>query len=266
MMDMTSYGPMFWAFSEVMQPAGYHLMFVHVPRTTSGVQPASILQAVDAAVFYHNVTPGEQEAAKLVRGPAILVNCEPRLPYTRVNPDDVAGATALTQHLLELGHKRIAFLERGQSGAEYDHFSRSVRQQTLRQVMTAAGAEFALWQVELATPYAELVARWRRLPAKERPTALVVYYSIEAINVLNEFLRQGVRVPEELSLATFDDHELVAQAMVPLTTVAVPMIEMGRTAAELLLGLLQDTKPKATKAITLPERLVVRQSTGPLPR
>jgi DNA-binding LacI/PurR family transcriptional regulator len=93
----------------------------------------------------------------------------------------------------------------------------------------------------------------------------VANYSVHAISLQNEFLRQGVRVPEQLSIATFDDHDLVRNAIVPLTTVAVPMREMGRTAAGLILGLLQKPNQRAmTKEIILPERLVVRRSTGPV--
>jgi DNA-binding LacI/PurR family transcriptional regulator len=95
---------------------------------------------------------------------------------------------------------------------------------------------------------------------------LVVSYSLQAIGLLNEFARQGIKVPDELSLATFDDHDLVEHALVPMTTVAVPMAEIGRTAAGLILGLLQDPKQRAAQAITLPERLVVRRSTGTVPR
>lgn len=267
MMDMGSYMPMFHAFGEVLQAAGYHMMFVHVPRTT-GVQPASILQAVDAAVFYHHITEGEREAARMLRGPAILLNCEPKLPYARVNPDEAGGATDLTRHLLELGHRRIAFVELWNPGAEYDHFSRVLRQNVIRQAMTDAGHGdgFLLWSDTIGTPYRDVVARFRSMSKSERPTAMVVSYSLQAIGLLNEFVRQGVRVPTELSIATFDDHDLIEHAVVPMTTVVVPMPEMGRTAAGLILGLLQKPRQRGAKSIVLPERLVVRASTGCAPR
>jgi LacI family transcriptional regulator len=251
MMDMTSYGRMFRAFGEVLEPAGYHLMFVHVPRA-SGAQPASILQAVDAAVFYHDITSGEVEAARILRGPSILINCEPKLPFTAVNPDETGGAKALTEHLLGLGHRRIAFVQNWRPGAYYDHYSREVRLNTMHQVMAD----------DITTPYHEVVARFKSTPVAERPSALVMSYSIQAISLLNEFVKESVRVPEELSIATFDDHELVAQAIVPMTTVAVPMEEMGRTAAGLIFGLLQSPDRRTPKSIVLPEQLVIRRSTA----
>ena len=265
MMDETSYAPMFRAFGQVLEAAGYNLMFVHVPRA-SGVQPASMLHAVDAAVYYHRITEGQVDAARLVEGPSILVNCEAKLPYPRVIPDDVAGATDLTRHLLELGHRRIVYLNKGRPGADFVHYSAALRRDVIRGAMNDAGlgASYDVWEADIEAPFDEITTRYMNLPVAERPTAIVVNYSLIAISLLNEFLRRGVKVPEELSIATFDDHDLVSHAMVPLTTVAVPMAEMGRTAAGLILGLLQKPRQRVSKEMVLPERLIVRQSTGPV--
>ena len=267
MMDETSYAPMFRAFGQVLEAAGYNLMFVHVPRAT-GVMPASMLHAVDAAVYYHRITEGQIGAARLVRGPSILINCEPKLPYPRVIPDDVAGAADLTRHLLELGHRRIVYLDKSRPGADFVHHSSALRRDVVRRTMADAGAGdgFELWEFDIEGPFHEVTARYFSLPVAQRPTAIVVNYSVVAISTLNEFLRRGVKVPEQLSIATFDDHDLVSHAIVPVTTVAVPMREMGRTAAGLILGLLQKPRQRVAREMVLPERLVVRQSTGPAPQ
>lgn len=267
MMDITSYGPMLRAFGEVLAPAGYHMMFVHV-SPTPGSGAASLLHAVDAAVYYHHLSQGQLEVANVVRGPSILVNCEPRLPYPRVCPDDVGGATALTKHLLELGHRKIAFWDIADPSADFDHYSRLLRLQTMQKVMGEAGLgdHFIHWRANWGTAASELVQRFLSVPLQERPTAVVVFYSLYALSLLNEFVRAGVKVPEQLSLATFDDHDLLETAIVPLTTVAVPMSEMGRAAAGLILGLLQSSTGPRAKTTTLPERLIVRKSTGPVPK
>ena len=267
MMDETSYAPMFRAFGQVLEAAGYNLMFVHVPRA-AGVMPASMLHAVDAAVYYHRITEGQLDAARLVHGPSILINCEPKLPHPRVIPDDVGGAIELTRHLLELGHRRIVYLDKGRPGADFVHYSSALRGQVIRRAMDEAGlgGGFDLWEFDIEGPFHEVTARYFSLPVAQRPTAILVNYSMIAISLLNEFLRQGVKVPEQLSIATFDDHDLVSHAIVPMTTVAVPMAEMGRTAAGLLLGLLQKPRQRASKEIVLPERLMVRRSTGAVPR
>jgi LacI family transcriptional regulator len=266
MMDETSYGPMFRAFGQVLEAAGYNLMFVHVPRAASaGVLPASMLHAVDAAVYYHRITEGQLEAARVVQGPSLLINCEPKLPYPRVIPDDISGATELTRHLIELGHRRVVYLDKGRPGADFVHYSSALRRDVIQRVMTEAGlgAGFDVWEADIDSPFNEITARYLSLPPHERPTAICVHYSVTAVLQLNSFLRQGVKVPEDLSIATFDDPNLVSEAIVPLTTVDVPLAEMGRTAAGLILGLLQRPHQRASKEIILPERLMVRRSTGP---
>jgi len=171
MMDMASYMQMFRAFGDVLEAAGYHMMFVHVPRTT-GVLPASILQSVDAAVFYHAINDGEIEAAQVVRGPAIQINCEPKLPIPLVAPDEVGGATLLAKHLLGFGHRRIAFLDPGWTGTDFDHHSRGIREAVFRQVMAEAGLSsgFLPWREALNTPLSEMVAHFKALPPEARPT------------------------------------------------------------------------------------------------
>lgn len=265
MMDTTSYGRMFRTFGEVLEPAGYHLMFMHVARQ-AGPQPASILQAVDAAVYYHKITDGALDASELVRGPSIQINCEPRLAHPSIHPDDMGGATALAQHLLSLGHKRVVFTAICRPGSDYDHYSMDIRRQAILQVMTEAGLGHGLtqWTADYGVPFAEMVAKFKAMPRSERPTAMVISYSIAALNFLNEFVRQGVRIPEDLSIVTFDDNELIERAIVPMTAVAVPMEEMGRTAGGLILGLLQNPNKKVGN-IVLPERLFARASTGPAP-
>jgi LacI family transcriptional regulator len=223
---------------------------------------------VDAAVYYHRITDGQVDAARLVHGPSILINCEPKLPYPRVIPDDVGGATELIRHLFELGHRRIVYLNKSRPGADFVHFTGEFRRDVIRNVMTEAGLgnSYDVWDFDIDAPAHEIVAKYRSLPAAQRPTAIVVSYSLVAITTLNEFLREGIRVPEELSIATFNDHDLVRNAIVPLTTVAVPMAEMGRHAAGLVLGLLQKPNQRTSKDFVLPERLIIRGSTGPVPK
>src|SRR5262249_51242921 len=140
---------------------------------------------------------GEVEAARVLRGPSILVNCEPKLPFPRVYPDDLGGSTELTRHLLELGHRRMVFMDISRPGADFDHFSRTVRQNAMREEMTKAGCGdgYIFWHSDFDANFPEIVARYKGMPASQRPTAIVVSYSIEALSLLSEFVRQGVKVP-----------------------------------------------------------------------
>ena len=95
-----------------------------------------------------------------------------------------------------------------------------------------------------------------------RPTALVVESDELAMSLLAELSRLGVRVPHSLSVIGFDDHAMAAKF--GLSTVAQPVDQLGRQAAELALSLAGNA-PGRRKSIMVPTRLVLRTSTAPPP-
>ena len=102
------------------------------------------------------------------------------------------------------------------------------------------------------------------LDLPRRPTALIGFNDTVAVGALAAATRRGLRVPEELSIAGFDDIDL-AQATRPLlTTVRQPLQEMGRLAVSLLVRLMDRQRLDALH-VELATELVVRDSTGPAP-
>jgi len=95
-------------------------------------------------------------------------------------------------------------------------------------------------------------------------TALVCSSDVFAFSALAECRRAGRRVPEDLSVTGFDDLDFAAQLDPPLTTVAVPAVEMGQRCAEALVHALERDRPIAP--LRLDTTLVVRASTGRPPR
>ncbi|MDI3405251.1 LacI family DNA-binding transcriptional regulator [Streptomyces sp. B-S-A6] len=178
--------------------------------------------------------------------------------------DDVAGARAGVRHLVNLGHRRIAFL-RSRRGAAGFTFSSRRRIDGYREALREAGVE----------PSDELVvdvsAPGRRgteeaigtlLGLREPPTAVfaeVDQIAIEAIGVLRS---AHIPVPDRISVLGFDDHDM-AQWM-ELTTVAQPAVELGRVAGELARALIDDPNADPTAHRELPTSLIPRGSTGPV--
>jgi LacI family transcriptional regulator len=264
LIDMTASEKLFRSLGDAVQSAGYNLVFVHVPPDEGqGSLPASILQTTDAAVFYHSIGEGEITAAALLRGPAVQLNCENKLPYPQIVPDDVGGSKMLAWHLLSFEHRRVCYLDIEWVNKEFDHFSQAIRRDTVTQTIRDVGGTVDVWKASDHCDYAALVDRLLAIPESKRPTALVCTYSVHAICVLNELIRRGVKVPEDISIATFDDYQLVAEAIVPLTTIAVPMEDLGRAGANSLLDTLSGKTQKPTDNILISERLIARQSTGP---
>jgi LacI family transcriptional regulator len=98
---------------------------------------------------------------------------------------------------------------------------------------------------------------------QQRPTAVATVVDLLAIGVLHSLLAKGLRVPDDLSLAGYDDIPFTSQLSVPLTTIARPHRQMGIAAADLLLSVLDGHDPTTPNQLMTPQ-LVVRESTAVL--
>jgi LacI family transcriptional regulator len=149
--------------------------------------------------------------------------------------DDVLGGRLAADHLLERGHRRIAFIG-GTSGLPQVHERLDGVVAAIRE---STGSDDAL---TVLSPAGLTVAGGREaaaqiigLPAGRRPTAAVCANDLIALGVLQEMVRHGVRVPEDFAIVGYDDIDFAAAAAVPLSSVRKPRVELGRRAAELLL-------------------------------
>ena len=192
-----------------------------------------------------------------------VVAVDPHLNVTgmpTVDSDSFRGAIAATEHLLELGHRRIAFL-----GGRQDLESAQLREQGYRSAHQSAGVAVDPELVRIGGYRPELAEEPARalLTLPDRPTAVFAANDVMAMRTIRVAERLGLAVPDDVSVVGFDD---VPEAMLvapQLTTIAQPIQEMGFTAVRLLLDLLAG-RPLASTHVTLPTALVVRHSTGPV--
>lgn len=210
---------------------------------------------IDGAVL---VTPTVVE----VRDNVPVVAIDPHMGpsgIATVDADNDAGAVLATEHLIALGHRRIAFL-----GGRADLESSRLREEGFRAAMAAAGipVDPALIRVggyrreEADQPAHDL------LSLSEPPTAVFAANDLMAIATIDAARDVGLRVPQDLSVVGFDDVPEAAAATPPLTTVAQPIQQMGVEAIALLVELIAGTDV-TTEHIRLPTRLVERGSTAP---
>ncbi len=177
------------------------------------------------------------EALRSRGTPVVLVDRRaPTLEECAVAVDDVLGGRLAAEHLLERGHRRIAFIGGPSRLPQVQERHAGV----VAAVCEATGGQEALTVV---TPDALTVAGGREaavqivgLRGGRRPTAAICANDLLALGVLQEMVRQGVRVPEEFAIVGYDDIDFAAAAAVPLTSVRKPRYELGRRAAELLLS------------------------------
>ncbi|MDQ7807740.1 LacI family DNA-binding transcriptional regulator [Amycolatopsis sp. A133] len=179
----------------------------------------------------------------------------PASEASSVSVDDVAGGALGGRHLLETGHRRIAFVNGPAILAQCRD-----REQGLRDALAGSGAELTVLEAIGLDVSSGRDAGARLLGTSPRPTAVFCANDLLALGVLQAMVGAGVRVPEEMAIVGYDDIEFAGAAAVPLTSVRQPARRLGRTAAELLLAETSDTKPERQAVVFTPE-LVVREST-----
>jgi LacI family transcriptional regulator len=178
-----------------------------------------------------------------------------------VHGDNLAGAITATEHLLELGHRRIGFL-----AGRPDLESARQREQGYREALAAAGIPvdddlIRVGDYELET--SEEPAR-QLLTLDDRPTAIFAANDLSAMQTLHVARTLGLAIPGDVSVVGFDNIPESALIEPPLTTIDQSIQEMGRQAVEMLIDLIEGNTERPQR-VTLPTRLVVRQSTGRVP-
>lgn len=177
-----------------------------------------------------------------------------------IDSDGRTGARLATEHLLELGHRRIGMIT-GRAGLE----SARLREQGFRDAHAAAGIPldetmFADGEYDPATAREaahELLAR------ADRPTAVFAASDLTALATMEVAADLGLDVPRDLSIVGFDNIPDSAMCTPRLTTVEQPIREMGRLALELLVRQIRE-ETLDEHHVRLPTRLLVRGSTAPV--
>ena len=169
-----------------------------------------------------------------------------------------SGSKLATQHLIaDHGHKRIAFIALNRR-----LYTVKTRYEGYRRAMAKAGLEpLASFRCNSQEAASEEIAKLLQIP--DPPTALLTANNLATRYVLRALLDAGIRVPESMALAGFDDFELAEVLHPTLTVVRQPSDELGTLAAGLLFNRLAgDVLPKTGREVVLPVELVVRGSCG----
>lgn len=205
--------------------------------------------------------------------PAILEGLGARVPlvmlgrhidsvnYDTITNDDVAGTRAMMEHLMGLGHRRIAHLTRTEDQTlEGSGTPHALRLAGYREAMAAAGLQQHVNVVRAgAHEYDARAAAERLLDGAERPTAVFVGNDQLALGVQHAAALRGL-TPAQLSIAGYDDIDLAAHPAVSLTTVDQHGQRLGARAVGMLLDRVQGRR--SSKNVMLAPKLVVRNSTA----
>lgn len=225
---------------------------------------------VDGGIVIDGTSMSEEQIAGLETDPFPVVVTGHRLIGRRVSfvsADDYGASVKLTRYLLQLGHQRIVHIR--------EPFSQPTAERCRGFVdaMTEAGLYEIQTSVTVDThgdgpidiDHGALVSELLSRPL--RPTAIFAWNDIVASSMLLSAVRQGIRVPEQLSIAGYNDFPIAQLTNPPLTTIRQPLFVMGQLAVELLLQRIRRSSSLASEE-TLPQRvvspeLVIRESCAP---
>jgi DNA-binding LacI/PurR family transcriptional regulator len=181
--------------------------------------------------------PREEEIERLERSALCVVQVAdaPHPNFSSVVVDDVRGGALAANHLLELGHRLLAFVGDPEDNPPHGFTSSRDRCDGFRSTLAAAGCAPPDSWIRTATHGTEEAAHLARdlLAGDDRPTAVFAASDTQALGVMLAARELGLRVPEDVSVLGFDDVEVAAH--IGLSTVRQPLHESGVVAARLVL-------------------------------
>lgn len=234
-----------------------------------------LLSNMTNPAVYTDLIRGKEVAGMIVNLNATMASdIEQLLPYARerfpvvtlddVHPeihsvmvDKLGGTRTIVEHLVKLGHRRIACI----TYAPLDHIHPADRLGVYRKVLLESGIPYdeSLVRIGAYDPETGYEAMKSLLPL--RPTAVYAMNDVMAFGAISAIQESGLRVPEDIAVVGFDDIRLARYSTPSLTTVHEPDIEHGRNAGEMLVDLINGKTP-AQRHVRLATQLVIRESCG----
>jgi DNA-binding LacI/PurR family transcriptional regulator len=250
--------------------SGYTTMFCNIEGSSEGAMSGVevlLSQRVAGIIMLASIEQGSAayDALRDVGLPTVFVGLT-GMWGDSVGPRDAEGARLATGHLLDLGHRRIAYVrtplvERSGDQARSSGYRETMRRRGLRPLSTF------IWEPGSAAVRIDNrhVALERALSSPDAPTAFFVSNDIGAIGLIDACEAIGLRVPADVSVAGFDDITIAGLKRIALTTVSQPLMLQAERAVALLLERIE--RPLlAPRHVRVPVELRIRASTAPPPR
>ncbi len=213
-----------------------------------GAIVAGMRAALEAGAHFHSITV-----------PTISLGYQAvDQAYNIVHADNRRGALQATRHLISLGHQHIGVINATATLTDLDE-----RMAGYQQALAEARIPFEPGRVSYGdfTESSGARAAAELFDSSTPPEAIFALNDRMAIGAIQQLRRLGYRVPEDVAVVGFDDIPAAAMFEPALTTVRQPAIEMGKTAARMLFGLIEGKIERYPEAI-LPALLIIRESCG----
>ncbi|WP_127503670.1 LacI family DNA-binding transcriptional regulator [Actinoplanes solisilvae] len=239
--------------------AGYEVVLSTLTRTRGEANAIETLLdfRCEALILLGPDTSDDDLGALAAQVPCVVVGRMVRgVDVDVVRPADDVGVDAALDHLIGLGHTRIAFVDGGRGAVA------AARRRGYRRAMRRAGLHAEVLPgdhtEEGGIRAGRLLAR-----AENRPTAVVASNDRLAVGLMDAFVRAGVDVPGQVSVVGYDDSTLARLAHIDLTSVNQDAPAQAREAVDAAVSRLDGERTTATELVLVPH-LVVRGSSGPV--
>ncbi len=248
--------------SEVAGEHAYHLIFKPVPPEDekNSLSTLFLEHQVDGLIVSGPLS-NDQEIVDLFNANAPII-LQGRIDYPNIPSVDInnrKAAEKAVNHLISLGHQRIAFI----SNASLKYSSSKDRLTGYRRALEAAGLVYdeALVFYGDRTPDSGYQAMQNILRSSVKPSAIFIASDTVALGSLNALYQNNIRVPEDIAIMGFDDIPLSKHLAPPLSTIHIPAYDLGWNAAHLLIKWLENKEIPERDCI-LDTELIVRESCG----
>ena len=251
------YGELLSSIEYHARQNGYHLLLSGTQEDQDYVSFARN-RGVDGIIIVGTYPGRNLEALKAIDAPIVLVDSYVKdSSFHTIGIEDREGARLATEYLIQMGHRNIAFI----SGSLREHGVNSKRYQGYCDALQAAGIpldEQAIYSGTVDYEYGiEAAYEYVRRGCKQ--TAAFITADVMSMGLIKGALEQNLRIPDDLSIVSFDDVYLAQMSYPSLTTIHQNIPEKGAMAVQLILDVVQSGKKEHTECI-LPLRLIERDS------
>ncbi|MBV8667118.1 MAG: LacI family DNA-binding transcriptional regulator [Burkholderiaceae bacterium] len=241
--------------NRISEQHGYTLLLGNTGENPQRERPLleALSRRVDGLIIFSRMPEAEMEWMLQLQKPLVFFGRLTQMHLPRVASDDHRGGYMVAQHLQALGHKKMAYLGFSKSRRNDE------RLEGIRECLDARSLPVAVYDTDMPSSMEGERMCSTIMLGPDRPDALICYNDLLALGFMKEAQTLGFRLPTDISVAGFDNIEFGRYTYPPLTTVDLQSEQMGVSAAEKLLAIIDG---KATDDITTIEpRLIVRAST-----
>ncbi|WP_167357044.1 LacI family DNA-binding transcriptional regulator [Paenibacillus pectinilyticus] len=261
--DHPYYSPIITSFTKKILESGYSLAFIH---TSDELADDALLHKcvhelqVDGIIIVGEVGSAILDFLQKTEDLKLIGICTSGTEITMVDYDRIHATKSAVDHLIDQGHRSIGFVGGpGHTG----ELSSEERFQGYKFAMYDAGIPLnkdwiidTRWEIDRS--YERVMEQLKQTDV-ERPTAIFAASDQLAIPAMRAIIESKLRIPEDIAFISMDNIDFAQYTTPPLSSVHVPKVEIGMTAAATLLDMLKGEQPQLSKVL-LPHKLMVRQS------